>query len=74
MIVHDDSDLEFGKYKLSFDRGSAGHKGVESIIKAVGNENLIRVRIGIAPTRTCAPVHRSKAKNIVLKNFSKEVF
>ena len=72
IVIHDDVDLPAGKIKIVKDRGPAGHKGVESIIKAVGNENLIRVRIGIAPTRTCAPVHRSKAKNIVLKNFSKE--
>src|SRR3989344_2110518 len=28
-IAHDDSDIAFGEYKISFDRGAAGHGGVE---------------------------------------------
>ena len=68
--MHDDIDLPVGKIKIVKDRGSAGHKGVESIIKAVGNENLIRLRIGIRPASAMASA--GKAKKIVLKNFSKE--
>jgi len=64
VIVHDDIDLALGKIKIVKDRGSAGHKGVESIIKAIGNENLIRIRIGIAPAGDV------KADKIVLKKFS----
>src|SRR3989344_1644609 len=70
IVVHDDIDLPVGKIKIVKDRGSAGHKGVESIIKAVGNENLIRLRIGIRPASAMASA--GKAKKIVLKNFSKE--
>src|SRR3989344_1787904 len=33
LIVHDDLDLPLGRFKLSFDRGSGGHRGLESIIK-----------------------------------------
>jgi len=32
LIAHDDSDLIIGHYKLSKDKNSAGHKGVQSII------------------------------------------
>ena len=39
IIIHDDIDLPVGKIKIIKERGSAGHKGVESIIKAIGNEN-----------------------------------
>ncbi|MBV9159732.1 MAG: peptidyl-tRNA hydrolase, partial [Candidatus Kaiserbacteria bacterium] len=35
IVVYDDLDLPLGKIKLSFDRGSGGHKGVESIMRAV---------------------------------------
>ncbi len=49
MIIHDDSDIELGKYKISFGRGSAGHRGVESIIKSLGTKNFWRLRIGIRP-------------------------
>lgn len=49
LIVHDDSDIELGKYKLTFGRGAAGHHGVESVIKALGTKNFWRLRIGIRP-------------------------
>ncbi|MEK7562560.1 MAG: aminoacyl-tRNA hydrolase [Patescibacteria group bacterium] len=74
IIVHDDVDLPIGKIKIVKNRGSAGHKGVESIIKAIGNENLIRVRIGIGGNsgQFRALNHGTKkAGNIVLKKFSK---
>jgi PTH1 family peptidyl-tRNA hydrolase len=66
IIVHDDIDLPVGKIKIIKERGSAGHKGVESIIKSIGNDGLIRFRIGIG-----SPI-KSEAMKIVLKNFSKE--
>ncbi|MFA5361557.1 MAG: aminoacyl-tRNA hydrolase, partial [archaeon] len=47
IILHDDVDLPIGKIKIVKERGSAGHKGVESVIKAIGNKGLIRIRIGI---------------------------
>ena len=46
------------------ERGSAGHKGVESIIKSIGNDGLIRFRIGIGSE------NKQDAMKIVLKNFS----
>jgi len=71
VVVHDDIDLPIGKIKIVQERGSAGHKGVESIIKSIGNENLIRIRIGIKPEQYRRPVHGTKkAKNLVLKKFS----
>lgn len=66
VVVHDDIDLEIGKIKIVKERGSAGHKGVESIIHHIGNNGLIRIRIGIAS----ASEEKEKAKSIVLKNFS----
>jgi len=66
IIIHDDIDLLAGKIKIVKERGSAGHKGVESIIKNIGNENLTRIRIGIGPKK------ETKANKIVLKNFSAE--
>lgn len=64
IIIHDDIDLPVGKIKIVKDRGSAGHKGIESIIQNIGNENLIRFRIGIAPEK------KVEAKKVVLKKFS----
>jgi len=64
LIIHDDSDIELGKYKISFGRGSAGHQGVESIIKSLGTKNFWRLRIGIRRTK------RKKAGEFVLKKIT----
>ncbi len=68
IIVHDDIDLPIGKIKIVKERGSAGHKGVESIIKNIGSGGLIRIRVGICPKN-------GKPKNsegFVIKNFTEE--
>lgn len=49
IVVHDDLDIPLGELRISKDRGAAGHKGVESIIKTLGTKNFIRFRIGILP-------------------------
>ncbi|MEK7506564.1 MAG: aminoacyl-tRNA hydrolase, partial [Patescibacteria group bacterium] len=35
IVIHDDLDIEFGNFKLSFGKNSGCHRGVESIIKAL---------------------------------------
>lgn len=50
VVLHDDLDLPLGKWKFSFGRGSGGHKGVESVQRALKTKDLVRVRIGISPT------------------------
>jgi len=47
IVVHDDIDLPLGKIRISKSRGSAGHKGIESIIKELRSKNFVRIRIGI---------------------------
>ena len=49
IVIHDDIDLPLGKIRISKARGSAGHKGVESIIKKLSTKNFIRIRAGIQP-------------------------
>lgn len=74
LVIHDDSDIELGKYKLSFGRASAGHLGVESIIKALKTKNFWRLRIGIRPKISSikhqASSKRTKAGEFVLKKIS----
>jgi len=68
IIVHDDIDLPLGKIKIAKNRGAAGHKGVESIIKDLGTKNFIRIRVGIQP-KTGKP---KNATNFVLQEFNKQ--
>jgi len=49
IVIHDDLDLPFGSIKISFGRGSGGHRGVESVSRALGSKDFTRIRIGISP-------------------------
>jgi PTH1 family peptidyl-tRNA hydrolase len=73
LVIHDDSDIELGKYKVSFGRGSAGHRGVESIINILGTKDFWRVRIGIGKaTSNKKQETRIKAGELVLKKISRK--
>ena len=63
-VVHDDADSILGNTKLSFGKNAAGHKGVESIIRALRTKELWRFRIGIAGKRDIP------AEKIVLKKWT----
>ncbi|OHA94708.1 MAG: hypothetical protein A3C62_00055 [Candidatus Zambryskibacteria bacterium RIFCSPHIGHO2_02_FULL_39_16] len=47
IVLYDDLDLPLGTLKISYNRSSGGHKGLESIIKALKTREFIRIRIGI---------------------------
>lgn len=49
IVIYDDFNLPFGKIRISFNRSSGGHNGVESIIKSIKTEAFIRIRIGVSP-------------------------
>ena len=49
IVIYDDLDLPIGKIKISFDRGSGGHKGIESIVRAVKTKRFTRIRVGVSP-------------------------
>lgn len=65
-IVHDDTDISLGSFKISYNRGSAGHKGIDSIINYLKSKGFYRIRIG---TRLPSP-KRKKAEELVLKDFT----
>ncbi len=49
IVIYDDFNLPLGRIRISFNRSSGGHNGIESIIKAVKTEAFLRIRIGTAP-------------------------
>lgn len=49
VVIYDDFSLPLGKIRISYNRSSGGHNGLESIIKAVKTEAFVRIRIGTAP-------------------------
>jgi len=67
-VIHDDIDLPLGSFKISQGQGSAGHKGVQSIINELKTKDFHRIRIGICP-------QKGKPKAVdkfVLQNFTKD--
>ncbi|MBI2612609.1 aminoacyl-tRNA hydrolase [Candidatus Kaiserbacteria bacterium] len=65
VVVHDDLDLPLGKIKISFDRGSGGHKGLESIIRSVKTQKFTRVRIGVSPSTATGTLRKPEGKKVV---------
>lgn len=60
-IIHDDIDLPFGSRKIVFGSGAGGHNGIKSVIDNLGNNNFVRIKIGIAPTDTEGRAIKPKA-------------
>lgn len=65
VVVYDDLDLPLGTIKLSYDRGSGGHKGVESIMRAVKTKKFTRVRIGISPSTASGAMKKPQGEAVV---------
>jgi len=70
LIIHDDLDIEFGKYKTSKNSRAAGHNGVQDIINKLNTKNFIRIRVGIKPQLD----NQVPIEKYVLQKFSKEEF
>lgn len=49
IVVHDDLDLPIGTLKISYNKGVGGHRGLDSVVKAVKTLEFVRVRVGISP-------------------------
>ncbi len=49
IVIHDEMDFPMGVMRIRERGSSAGHNGVESIIGAVGSQEFVRVRLGVAP-------------------------
>ncbi len=67
MVIYDDLDLPFGTNKISFNKSSGGHRGLESIIKAIKTEKFARVRVGISPTTPSGKIKKPKGEDAVTK-------
>ena len=72
IIIYDDLDLGIGNFKISFNHGSGGHKGLESIIKKVKTKEFIRIRVGISPVTPAGKIRKPKGKKKVLDWVMKE--
>ena len=49
IVIYDELDLPLGVVRIRQRGSSAGHNGMESIIAALGSDEFVRMRLGIAP-------------------------
>ncbi|MFZ2763502.1 MAG: aminoacyl-tRNA hydrolase, partial [Minisyncoccia bacterium] len=68
IVIYDDLDLGLGTMKISYNRSSGGHRGVESIIRALKTEEFIRIRIGISPATPSGKLKKPKGDKDVEKH------
>ncbi len=65
IVIHDDLDIPLGSMKISFNRGSGGHKGIESIKRAIKTEAFIRLRVGISSATPSGKIKKPKGDKAV---------
>jgi PTH1 family peptidyl-tRNA hydrolase len=74
VVIHDDLDIALGRVKMSFNKSSGGHRGVDSIVKVTKTDGFIRVRIGIVPANAKGELKKPQGEdavaNFILKKFS----
>ena len=70
VVIHDDLDIEFGSFKVSFEKNSGGHKGVQNIIDNLKTNKFWRVRIGTANRKVATARDQNlKEKKELIKDF-----
>lgn len=68
IIVRDDLDLAFGKYRQKDKSGSGGHQGVNSILAYLKTNDFIQIKVGIRNEE----FFKMNPADFVLKKFTSE--
>ena len=66
VVVHDDLDLPVGRLRFKQRGGDGGHQGVRSIIERMGENNFLRLKVGIG-----RPPQGMDPAEYVLETFNK---
>jgi len=71
LVIYDDLDLPLGKIRLRQRGGSGGHKGMNSVVSALGSADFPRIRVGIGrPQVEEQSISEDAIVNYVLSDFS----
>ncbi|OHB15851.1 MAG: hypothetical protein A2431_01160 [Candidatus Zambryskibacteria bacterium RIFOXYC1_FULL_39_10] len=66
VVVHDDIDLPIGTMKVSYNKGTGGHRGLDSIVRAVKTKEFVRVRIGVSPATAKGKAKKPEGEKAIL--------
>ncbi|MCI5108721.1 MAG: aminoacyl-tRNA hydrolase [Candidatus Pacebacteria bacterium] len=76
IVIYDEIDLPLGEVKIAHNRGSGGHRGLESVIKTLSSKEFTRIRVGISPATPSGKIKKPKGEkkvvDFVLGKFSKK--
>jgi PTH1 family peptidyl-tRNA hydrolase len=68
LVLQDELDLPLGVLKMVYARGSGGHKGVESVMRAIKTDQFSRIRIGISGEGKKNQAKKVRGEEKVLKH------
>lgn len=76
IVIYDDFQLPFGRIRISYNRSSGGHNGLESIIKTLKTEAFVRIRVGLSPANSKGvakvPHGEDKIEKFILGKFKED--
>ncbi|MEK7602126.1 MAG: aminoacyl-tRNA hydrolase [Patescibacteria group bacterium] len=68
LIIRDELDMPLGTMKMTFGRGSGGHKGAESIMRALKTKEFAQIKIGISGSTAKGKVKKPGSEEKVIKH------
>lgn len=78
IVIYDDFNLPIGKIRISYNRSSGGHNGLESIIKTIKTQAFVRIRVGVSPENAKGlakvPHGDDKIEKFILGRFKDDEF
>lgn len=69
IVIHDDLDIPFGKFKIQTGTGPQLHNGIDSINANLKTHDYLRIRIGVDAR---PPENRINGEDYVLQDFTEE--
>lgn len=68
IVIRDELDMPLGGVKMTIGRGSGGHKGVESITRAIRSKAFAQIKIGISGETPKGKLKKPKGEERVVKH------
>jgi peptidyl-tRNA hydrolase, PTH1 family len=65
IVLQDELDLPLGTVKIAFGSSAGGHRGVDSIQKALKTKDFTRIRIGISPATASGKIKKPDSEKVV---------
>ena len=65
IVIHDDLDLPLSRIRVRQGGSSGGHKGIDSIITYLRNQEFLRIRVGIGRPMTVESSAKTKEDEVI---------